>query len=121
MLYEASVRPSCGAVCPDYIVYSQTISRRKIGYPPKGCDRQHDWSKTIVDAYSALITRARKRLWLSGLGGTAGEPSSSSERNTLGEGVFPSGCSAACRKVGRRSKELREAELSTLECTTLES
>ena len=37
-----------------------------------------------------LLTRARKRLWLSGLGGTAGEPSSSSERNTLGEGVFPS-------------------------------
>eukprot|EP00964_Phaeocystis_antarctica_P052233 scaffold30559_cov69-Phaeocystis_antarctica.AAC.2 len=37
-----------------------------------------------------LLTRARKQLWLSGLGGTAGEPYSSSERNTLGEGVFPS-------------------------------
>ena len=37
-----------------------------------------------------LLTRARKQLWLSGLGGTAGEPSSSSERNTLAEGVFPS-------------------------------
>ena len=34
----------------------------------------------------AFKTRARKRLWLSGLGGPAGEPSCSSERNTLGAG-----------------------------------
>ena len=65
-------------------IHVPAIRRRYISVC--GGKAQH-WSETI-DVSVSLLTRARKRLWLSRLGGTAGEPSSSSERNKLGEGVF---------------------------------